>query len=171
MDVLDPKHPDVICKTHLDDKKGIDNAKQNLAFTYVNAFVNCGLQKDCLMIKDTNQDPWTDKVRKDGLIAAVASIGLVDLWDSDQGSNDISPFLSLNDGFAKFGACIGIGLFCSGVTNEVDPAKALLMDNINGSEKDSKTGSIIGLGIAYAGSAREDITEELVPLIIDTDLP
>lgn len=123
------------------------------------------------MIKENNQDPWTDKVRRDGLIAAVASIGLVDLWDHDQGCNDVAPFLSLSDGFAKQGACIGIGLFCSGVTSEVDPAKGLLMEHINGNENDSKLGSVIGLGIAYAGSARDDITEELIPLIIDTSLP
>lgn len=32
----------------------------------------------------------------------------------------------------------------------------------------SKRGSVIGLGIAYAGSAKEELLESLVPLVIDT---
>ena len=32
------------------------------------------------------------------------------------------------------GACIGVGLYCSGTTSDVDPAKALLEDFIGGKE-------------------------------------
>lgn len=54
LDVLEPKHPDQIFKTHLEDRKSfanaqIDSAKQNLAMTYVNAFVNAAYGKDLLM--------------------------------------------------------------------------------------------------------------------------
>jgi 26S proteasome regulatory subunit N1 len=54
LDVLEPKHPDQIFKTHLEERKNtaaqqIDSAKQNLAMTYVNAFVNAGYGKDLLM--------------------------------------------------------------------------------------------------------------------------
>jgi 26S proteasome regulatory subunit N1 len=35
----------------------------------------------------------------------------------------------------------------------------------------TRLGAIVGLGLAYAGSAREDLLEMLVPLVIDTGLP
>lgn len=68
------------------------------------------------------------------------------------------------------GACIAIGVFCSGQTSEVDPAKAFLNDFIGGKEQYSKLGSIIGIGIAYAGSARESFIEDLVPIVVDGNL-
>jgi 26S proteasome regulatory subunit N1 len=52
LDVLEPKHPDQVFKTHLEERKhdlNIDSAKANLAMTYVNAFVNCGYGKDTLI--------------------------------------------------------------------------------------------------------------------------
>jgi 26S proteasome regulatory subunit N1 len=54
LDVLEPKHPDQIFKTHLEERKTsmaqhLDSAKQNLATTYVNAFVNAAYGKDLLM--------------------------------------------------------------------------------------------------------------------------
>ena len=53
LDVLEPKVPEDIYKTHLEDKKAVttvlDSAKQNLAATFVNAFVNAAFCKDNLM--------------------------------------------------------------------------------------------------------------------------
>jgi len=54
LDVVEPKHPDHIFKTHLDNRnnllgQNIDSAKVNLALTYVNAFVNAGYGKDLLI--------------------------------------------------------------------------------------------------------------------------
>jgi len=60
---------------------------------------------------------------------------MIDLWDPDQGATDISEYLDTKDGFTKMGACIGVGLYCSGTTNEVDPAKALLNDYLQGKEQ------------------------------------
>jgi 26S proteasome regulatory subunit N1 len=48
LDVLEPKSPEDIYKSHLSgaaDRRGeaaVESAKQNLAATYVNAFVNAG---------------------------------------------------------------------------------------------------------------------------------
>lgn len=55
LSVFEPKHPDQIFKTHLEDKRnkyggsGVDYAKKNLAVTYVNAFVNAGFGSDLLI--------------------------------------------------------------------------------------------------------------------------
>ncbi len=61
LDVLEPKHPDQIFKTHLEERKNnvaahIDSAKQNLAMTYVNAFVNAAYGKDLLMTQTAGVD-------------------------------------------------------------------------------------------------------------------
>ena len=50
LDVMEAKSPEDIYKSHLEDKKGqpttvLDSAKQNLATTFVNAFVNAGFGK------------------------------------------------------------------------------------------------------------------------------
>jgi RPN1 N-terminal domain len=53
LEVLEPKHPDQIYKTHLENRKNagnIDSAKMNQAASFVNAFVNAGMGKDALMI-------------------------------------------------------------------------------------------------------------------------
>lgn len=70
LNVLEPKHPDQVFKTHLEDKRfntgaGIDSAKKNLALTYVNAFVNAGFGKDLLITNENNED-WVFKTKEDG---------------------------------------------------------------------------------------------------------
>ncbi len=42
----------------------------------------------------------------------------------------ISDFFELNDGYAKAGACIALGLTTTGVRDENEPAFALLTENI-----------------------------------------
>ncbi len=73
LDVLEPKHPDQIFKTHLEERKNtmnaaIDSAKQNLATTYVNAFVNAAYGKDLLMTTATSGDKesWIYKNKEGG---------------------------------------------------------------------------------------------------------
>ena len=55
LDVMEPKHPDDVFKSHLEDRRyandEINSAKKNLALTYVNAFVNAAFGKDKLIIE------------------------------------------------------------------------------------------------------------------------
>ena len=89
LDVVEPKHPDSIYKTHLEDRRlqtsEIDSAKKNLALTYVNAFVNAAFGKDLLITNNENNEDWVFKVKDDGQTAAAASLGLLLLWDIDEG--------------------------------------------------------------------------------------
>ena len=69
LDILEPKTPDQVYKTHLEEKAisaNIDSSKANLAHTYVNAFVNCASKKDTLLLKENSTDPWIYKVKGDG---------------------------------------------------------------------------------------------------------
>jgi len=64
----------------------IDSAKQNLATTYVNAFVNAGYGKDLLMTQSgDSKDHWIFKNKEGGMLAAATSLGMVLLWDIDEG--------------------------------------------------------------------------------------
>jgi len=136
--------------------------------TYVNAFVNAGFKKDSLM--SDKKTPWIHKVKNEGIIAAVASIGSTHLWNSASGSNEISEYLELTDIYTKAGACIGVGVCCTGLVDDSDPALALLSDLINDKEELVRTNAVMGLGIAYAGSAREDLLDLLIPIVVDTTI-
>lgn len=172
LEVADPKKPEDIYKTHLENRKNvsqIDSAKQNLASTFVNAFVNAGSGKDALMLGKFDDQPWINKVKNEGLTAAAASLGLLFLWDPSGASNHINDYLDLTDGYSKMGACIGLGLSNAGIIDECDPAKAILEEKINSKEDYSRLGSIIGIGMAYSGTAREEFLDTLIPIIIDTN--
>lgn len=67
---MEPKHPDSIFKTHLEERKlesQLDSAKENLAKTYVNAFVNAGLCNDLLISsKGEGADDWVFSNKDEG---------------------------------------------------------------------------------------------------------
>ena len=64
---------------------GIDSAKKNLAITYVNAFVNAGFGTDLLIRNTEANEDWVFKNKDDGQTAASASLGMLLLWDIDEG--------------------------------------------------------------------------------------
>lgn len=120
------------------------------------------------MLQDS-KDAWIWKLKDHGMIAASASIGLLDMWDMDQGSADIATYLD-TQGHSKCGASIAIGLFNSGIISEADPAKGMLTEALEAKDPIEKVGAIIGLGLAYAGSAREDLKELLLEYINNVDI-
>jgi len=63
----------------------IESAKKNLALTYVNAFLNSAFGKDLLIIEKSNNEDWIFKTRDDGQTAAAASLGMLLLWDTEEG--------------------------------------------------------------------------------------
>lgn len=169
LDVLTPKPPKDVYKAAGDEDYTVklDSAQENLADTYVNAFTNLGTGKDTLM---KQQEPWIANVKKEGILAATASLGVIHLWDFDGCSDSINDYLQLKDGFAKAGACIGVGLSASGVWSDFDPAKALLGEHIKSADETTRLGAAIGLGLAYAGTAREDLQEDLCEIITDCNI-
>jgi 26S proteasome regulatory subunit N1 len=77
-----------------------------------------------------------------------------------------------NDGsYIKAGASLGIGICSAGINDENDIAFGLLSDAAqNGSSDIVKECSILGLGMAYAGKARNDLQEIFIAKIVDTNL-
>lgn len=167
LDVLEPKKPEQVYKSLSDDgKANVESLSANLADTYVNAFVNMGCKKDTLMINESNKSdkPWIHNLKKSAIAAATASIGLIDIWDPSSGNDHMGEYLNMADGFAKQGACIGIGLFSSGIVDENFTAKAILESELESKDESTRLGAIIGLGLAYAGTSNEDLKSIFEPL-------
>ena len=72
LDVMEPKHPESVYKTHLEQRSRyhadgeIDSAKKNLALTYVNAFLNTGYGKDLLILEKERNEDWIFNTKEDG---------------------------------------------------------------------------------------------------------
>ena len=177
LDVMDAKTPEQIYKSHLSETAGftrraaatkeVDSARGNLASTFVNCFVNAGYGKDMLMTPDDSQ--WLYKNKEHGMMSAAASLGMIFLWDIDEGLVAVDKYLYSKDDHVKAGAVLSIGVLSSGVRNESDPAIALLPEHLSSKTQIIKCAGCAAFGIAYAGSAREDVMEYLLPVAADTD--
>jgi len=177
VDVMEPKTPEDIYKSHLADTaafvrrrdaaKQVDSASTNLASTFVNAFVNAGFGTDKLMSDEETQ--WVFKNKEHGMTSAVASLGLINLWDVDEGLNKIDKFAYYKEDFVKAGAVLAFGIVTSGVRHESDPTLALLPEHLESGAPIVKCAALEAFGIAYAGSARDDVAEYLLPVVANTD--
>ncbi|KAJ2819246.1 proteasome regulatory particle base subunit, partial [Coemansia furcata] len=174
LELLDPKAPEDIYKLHLENTSDValDSARHNLASTFVNAFVNAGYGTDKLMTGAVDGNEWIYKNKDMGMLSAAASLGMVNLWDVELGLNDIDKYLYTEDNTIKAGALLAIGMITAGVHDETDSAKALLSDYTTDESCHAivKLAAISGLGLAYAGTNRQDILDMLVPLISDTEI-
>merc|ERR1719199_2207244 len=169
LDVLEPKLPEQIYKSHLEEKRStavLDSAKQNLASSFVNAFVNAGFCKDGLMtVADSG---WVYKNKEHGMMSTVASLGSLYLWGMDEGMGQIDKYQYSSDTHLQAGALMAFGLVATGIRNECDPAWALLGEQLEAEDVQLRLAAVVGLGHAYAGTCREDLMENLTPMIVDT---
>lgn len=179
LDVVEAKAPEDVYKTHLTDVRqpgdNVDSARKNLADTFVNAFVNAGFGHDRLVLppdaaaESSGDAHWIFKNREHGKMSAAASLGLVMLWDVDNGLSKIDRHMYTSDPHVTAGACLAVGLVSSSVRHEMDPALALLGEKISSPEEEVQVGAALGLGLAYAGTAKEDLLEILGPLVADPE--
>nr|XP_012420067.1 PREDICTED: 26S proteasome non-ATPase regulatory subunit 2 isoform X2 [Odobenus rosmarus divergens] len=172
LDIMEPKVPDDIYKTHLENNRfggsgsQVDSARMNLASSFVNGFVNAAFGQDKLLTDDGNK--WLYKNKDHGMLSAAASLGMILLWDVDGGLTQIDKYLYSSEDYIKSGALLACGIVNSGVRNECDPALALLSDYVLHNSNTMRLGSIFGLGLAYAGSNREDVLTLLLPVMGDS---
>jgi 26S proteasome regulatory subunit N1 len=113
----------------------------------------------------TPDDEWLYKNKDHGMMSAAASLGMILLWNVEEGLTKIDKFLYSSEGNVKAGAALAVGILSSGVRNDADPALALLTEHVEGDSHIMKIAACTGLGIAYAGSAREDVMELLLPVV------
>lgn len=173
LDIVEPKIPEDIYKTHLDPAgrstiATVDSARANLAATFVNAFVNAGFGNDKLVLGDGKQgSKWMHKNKDHGMMSAAASMGMLLLWDVDGGLTQIDAFLTSSEDYIKAGALLGLGIVNSGVRHENDPALGLLEEYILSSVPCVRVGANMGLGLAYAGSGNTTAGDLLRATLMD----
>ncbi|GAO49426.1 26S proteasome regulatory subunit rpn1 [Saitoella complicata NRRL Y-17804] len=176
VNVLEPKIPEDIYKSHLENTRStfgsgqVDSAQQNLASTFVNAWVNAGFGQDKLMLTEEESASWIYKNKESGMLSAAASLGSLLLWDVEMGLTQIDKYMYSSEEYIKAGSLLGVGIVNSGVHNESDPALALLADYVENKSVVLRTSAIIGLGLAYAGSNRTDVVDLLLPIAGDSSL-
>jgi len=176
LNAMEPKTAEQIYKTNLQDARPtpstITSHTQNLASTFVNAFANAGFCTDKLMTVDVTQvTEWLHKNKDHRMMSAAAALGLVMLWDVDDGLAQVDKFLYSQEEYIKAGALMAVGILHCGVRNDCDPALALLSEYLQNKTTDMRVAAIMGLGLAYAGSRRQEISELLVPLVADAEVP
>lgn len=173
LNLKQPKVPEDIYKSHLDNSiystssSKLESAKQNLAASFVNGFLNTGFGEEKLITKER----WVYKTKDEGMHSTVASLGLIHLWDPENGLQELDQYQYNDDQLnAKTGSLLGMGISTSGINDEINSTFYLLQEYIqNDSPSNEKliSSSIMGLGIAYSGSQNEEILELLSPLISD----
>lgn len=178
LNLLDPKVPEDIYKSHLENAKfglgnsgSIDSAKQNLAGAFVNAFLNFGYTSDKLIQRDEGSKSWIYKTKGQGMLSTTASLGALHRWNVNDGFQHLDDYTYSTDDEIRAGALLGTGIVSSNVHDDVDAAFALLQEYVTDPKKMFQTAAINGLGIAYAGSANEDVMGLLLPMVSDTDVP
>jgi 26S proteasome regulatory subunit N1 len=175
LNILDPKSTEDIYKSHLESNRvagltNLDSARHNLAAAFVNAFVNAGYGNDKMMMVEDDKASWVWKTKEEGMMSTVASLGTLQLWDVEGGLDKIDKYTYSEEETIQAGAMLAIGIMNSGVRMDSEPALALLgdEDKLNHKSPQVRVASIMGLGLAYAGSNREALLELLLPIVGDT---
>ena len=149
LDIMEPKVPEDIYKSHLETNRPsyqaqVDSARQNLAASFVNGFVNAGFGQDKLMSDDKEANTWIHKNKDHGIMSTTATLGLISLWDVEVGLTQIDKYLYSDEDHVKAGALLACGIVNAGVQNECDPALALLSDYVSHKNNSIRVASILG---------------------------
>ncbi|KAL7219285.1 hypothetical protein ACSBR2_012376 [Camellia fascicularis] len=182
IEVMEPKSPEDIYKAHLlhgwaSAGASVNSASQNLAATFVNAFVNAGFGQDKLMTVPSEASSggssgnWVFKNKAHGKASAAASLGMILLWDVDSGLAQIDKYFHSDDKNVIAGALLGVGILTCGVEHECDPALRLLAHYVDKEDSSIKIGAIMGLGLAYAGAQCPQIRSKLSRVLEDKKMP
>ncbi|KAK0629713.1 armadillo-type protein [Bombardia bombarda] len=175
LNILEPKTTEDIYKSHLESSRvagmtNFDSARHNLAAAFVNAFVNAGFGNDKMMLVEKDKESWVWKTKDEGMMSTVASMGTLLLWDVENGLDQIDKYTYVEEEQIQAGAYLAIGIMNAGVRLDSEPALALLgdADKLNHKNPLIRVATIMGLGLSYAGSNKEDILLHLLPIITDT---
>lgn len=132
--------------------------------------MNAGFGSDLLISNQEATEDWVFKNKDDGQTAAAASVGLLQLWDIDEGIGQIDKYMERNEHDIVAGSFMGLGLVNSGITNEMDPVQAILLDKLETCQEEKlKIGALMGLSFTYAATARNELLEAISPIILDSD--
>ncbi|TID30682.1 hypothetical protein CANINC_000598 [Pichia inconspicua] len=173
LNLLAPKVPEDIYKSHLETSfyppsSKMESGKKNLAAAFVNGFINAGYSDEKLISKEK----WVYKTKDEGRLSTVASLGLVNLWNVENGLQALDQFQYNENANLKAGAVLGMGISTNGVHDDVESTYYLLEEfihNREGGDAIVVASAITGLGIAYAGSENENVLNLLSPIVSDSE--
>lgn len=175
LNILEPKTTEDIYKSHLESSRvagltNFDSARNNLAAAFVNSLVNAGFGNDKMMLVEKDKESWVWKTKEEGMMSTVASLGTLLMWDIENGLDQVDKYTYLEEEQIQAGAYLAIGIMNSGVRLDSEPAMALLGDNDKLNHKNPliRIAAIMGLGLSYAGSEKEEVLSFLLPIISDT---
>ena len=168
--VEEPRSIEDIYKSHLEQTRtnvNADSARNNLAATFVNAFVNAGFSNDKLVVNAPEGQSWIYKNKEHGMISATASIGMSMMWDADGGFDVLDNYTYSSEEHIKAGAYLAMGILHSNIQSDPDLCFALLEEHVDSASIPIKIAAMNGMAMAYAGSQRLEVTEKLMPYVAD----
>ena len=172
LELLEPKHPEDVFKSHLEDKKvqnskKIESSKINMAYSIASAFINAGFGTEVLLSKKDSD--WIYKNKEQGIQCLLGGIGLVNIWDYLEGPNKVYELASKKetDIYKRTGRNIGLGICLCGIKDENEVAIAVLLDELSDKNLDVKISAVFGLGLAAAGSQNKNLHEILNGVLED----
>jgi 26S proteasome regulatory subunit N1 len=166
LDLMTPKTPEDVYKTYLEPNRPFTTQQvknmtlQNLASSFVNGFVNSGFGTDAFFKDEKSTSDWLAKHKEWAAFSTAATFGLIHHWNVDS-LNNFEIHTQSKDIYVKAGALFATGIVFSGVQDpEVDPAFAILQDFLFSEQLPLRVASIFGLGLAYANSKRQTVTDQ-----------
>ena len=172
LELLEPKHPEDVFKSHLEDKKGqnakkIESSKINMAYSIASAFINAGFGTEVLLSKKDSD--WIFKNKEQGIQCLLSGIGLVNIWDYLEGPNKVYELAGKKEAdiYKRSGRNIGLGICLCGIHDENDVAVAVLFEELLDKNIDVKISAVFGLGLAAAGSQNKALHETLIKVLED----
>ena len=171
LELLEPKHPEDVFKSHLEDKKTgnkkIESSKINMAYSIASAFINAGFGTEVLLSKKDSD--WMFKNKEQGIQCLLSGIGLVNIWDYLEGPNKVYELAGRKetDIYKRAGRNIGLGICLCGVHEENEIAEAVLLEELLDKNLDIKISAVFGLGLAAAGSQSKKLNEILIGVLGD----
>ena len=166
LELLEPKHPEDVFKSHLEDKKTqnkkkLESYKINMAYSIASSFINAGFGTEVLLSKKDSD--WIFKNKEEGIQCLIAGMGLVNIWDYLEGPNKVYELAGNKeqDIYKRSGRNIGLGISLCGIKEENDLVVAVLLEELLDKNITIKISALFGLGLAACGSQNESLIEPL----------
>jgi hypothetical protein len=108
LDIMEPKTPEDVYKSHLENSRPpfgggqVDSARQNLAASFVNGFVNAAFGHDKLLMEDGNKWLYKNKEHGSNIIVSFSFLCYVHLFTLH---SNHTKFLESDNFFEMNGHC------------------------------------------------------------------
>ena len=171
LELLEPKHPEDVFKSHLEDKKSdskkLESYKINMAYSIASAFINAGFGTEVLLSKKDSD--WVFKNKEEGLTCMLAGLGLVNIWDYLEGPGKLYEYAGNKemDTYKRAGRNLGLGISLSNIHDDNDVAVAVLLEELQDKNLNIKISALFGLGLAAAGTQNEKLFNPLLDVFQD----